>query len=141
MAAKAGRSDVVALLLSANASADSQLPDGGSPLLAASGVGGKSGSKMMSTLATLLAYQRRAKKVYRAIKPYIPLLFWAVVLWCARPYLLAHVVPLVRPYLPSWAQSCFSVFGAAGAGCETVATEASTAAAAAAVAPIVDGAL
>ena len=36
MAAKAGRSDVVALLLSANASADSQLPDGGSPLLAAS---------------------------------------------------------------------------------------------------------
>ena len=98
-----------------------------SPLLAASGIGGKGAGKMIGTITTVLAYQRRAKKLYRMLKPYIPLLFWFVVFWYARPYLLAHVVPLIRPYLPEWAQSCFFAFGAAGAGCETVATAAAAA--------------
>jgi len=74
------------------------------PLLQGSGVGGKGAGKAISLLSTVLAYQRRIQRVFRLIKPYVPLLFWALVLWMARPLLLTHGVPFVRSYLPSWLQ-------------------------------------
>lgn len=97
--------------------------DGVSPLEAllnsplAAGMGGKGAGKAMGMLSTFLAYQRRAKKIYRMVKPYLPLLFWGVIFLLARPWLLENVVPLLRPHLPAWARACLPNT----AGCPTVA--------------------
>ena len=66
---------------------------------------GKGTKRMLSALSTVLTMQRRVKKVWRILKPYIPLLFWLAVLMLARPFLLAHVVPVLRPYLPTLPES------------------------------------
>ena len=51
-----------------------------SPLLSASGLGGKGTSRMMGLLARALAAQRVAKRLYRRLKPFLPFLFWVAVL-------------------------------------------------------------
>ena len=56
-------------------------------------------------LSTVLTMQRRVKRVYRAIKPWVPLLFWAMILLIARPFLIAHVVPHIAAMLPEWVPS------------------------------------
>jgi hypothetical protein len=51
-----------------------------SPLLSASGLGGKGTSRMMGLLARALMAQRVAKRLYRRLKPFLPFLFWFAVL-------------------------------------------------------------
>ena len=76
-----------------------------SPLASSMMGSGKGTKRMLSALSTVLTMQRRLKKVWRMLKPYIPLLFWLAVLMLARPFLLAHVVPVLRPYLPTLPES------------------------------------
>ena len=51
-----------------------------SPLLSASGLGGKGTSRMMGLLARALTAQRVAKRLYRRLNPFLPFLFWFAVL-------------------------------------------------------------
>ncbi|EOD40130.1 hypothetical protein EMIHUDRAFT_222982 [Emiliania huxleyi CCMP1516] len=68
-----------------------------SPLLAGLGGGGASG--LIGFAKTALAYRRRAKLLWRSLKPYLPLLFYAVVL---LPTLLALWQGTIKLPLAVW---------------------------------------
>jgi len=51
-----------------------------SPLLRQSGIGGKGSAKAMDMLEKVLALRRQMKRVWRHLKPWLPLLFWLALL-------------------------------------------------------------
>jgi len=51
-----------------------------SPLLRQSGIGGKGSAQAMGMLAKVLALRRQMKRVWRHLKPWLPLLFWLALL-------------------------------------------------------------
>lgn len=51
-----------------------------SPLLAASGLGGKGTARMMGAVSRMLAAKRHMKRFYRKMKPFVPFLFWLAIL-------------------------------------------------------------
>ena len=96
-----------------------------SPLLQG-GLGGKGNAKMLGTIRTVLAIRRRAKRMWRALKPYLPLLFWMCLLLppllAYKQQLLAYapwkwVPPIELPsWIPGWVRSSWGVaLGAAAA--------------------------
>ena len=68
-----------------------------SPL--ASSLGGKSTARALHAVSIFLSMQRRLKRAWRTLRPWIPLMFWLTLLLLARPFLVQQVVP----YLSEWA--------------------------------------
>jgi len=62
-----------------------------SPLVAALG-GGEGTKRALGLLGVGLKYRRRAKQVWRALKPYMPLLFWLVLLLPYASSLLGRIL-------------------------------------------------